>query len=392
MAVETVDLSSLTFWTSILQEKLEHEDLKVLQIIANDKFVGTNDNVNSDLRKIKIEYQVGGTETEMLEVFVKTPPESSFTGVRGAMSKVVKAFTKETFWYKYAQPYLSKKYPDLSDISPRCYFAASNYESMVDSKSRKWLPMLVWVLTEPKETGILLLDNVSFQAPNSSNEAGMKSIYVMRNKHCILSETQGLTVFKKLAHFHGSWLHWLNTAASDQDQINGLTANQIMTVMKPLPNMANGIMMMLKETVKQMAKLLQIEGKNHELIEKYVNYMKNHAKQDLIKALNHYKSSPLKTMIHGDFWSNNMLFADQDQSVCFVDFQVSSIQHPGLDIWYFLGISTDSQWRDEYLNQMLQVYYETLMTYYKRIPNVSEMSLDEFKKEVFSVRIYDRIC
>ncbi len=36
-------------------------------------------------------------------------------------------FVKEVFWFKHALPALAKLYPEISKISPVCFYASSNY-------------------------------------------------------------------------------------------------------------------------------------------------------------------------------------------------------------------------------------------------------------------------
>lgn len=85
-------------------------------------------------------------------------------------------------------------------------------------------------------------------------------------------------------------------------------------------------------------------------------------------------SGPLACIVHGDFWSNNMLFKyasnDKDTkegkcaipiAVKMVDFQIARISHPMSDILYFLYISTRSQLRKEKLQTWLKLYFCILL-------------------------------
>ena len=46
-------------------------------------------------------------------------------------------------------------------------------------------------------------------------------------------------------------------------------------------------------------------------------------------------------MCHGDVWSNNMMFGQDDDHVTLIDFQMIGSRHPAGDLWYFLTVNTD---------------------------------------------------
>lgn len=53
------------------------------------------------------------------------------------------------------------------------------------------------------------------------------------------------------------------------------------------------------------------------------------------------KLSRIVTVCHGDFWSNNILMTKDEDQVAFIDYQMLSLLHPALDIWYLLTVNTD---------------------------------------------------
>ena len=52
-------------------------------------------------------------------------------------------------------------------------------------------------------------------------------------------------------------------------------------------------------------------------------------------------TSKIVTVCHGDVWSNNMLFTEDEESVTLIDFQMLGRVHPALDLWYFLTVNSD---------------------------------------------------
>ncbi len=95
------------------------------------------------------------------------------------------------------------------------------------------------------------------------------------------------------------------------------------------------------------------------------------------------------TMIHGDFWSNNMMFAHDNEGnptdIKLIDFQMMGRGHPALDICYLLHINTDSEFRSKHLETVLREYYQVFSTYLDKDLN---MNFKIFEKEFQERRQY----
>ncbi len=87
------------------------------------------------------------------------------------------------------------------------------------------------------------------------------------------------------------------------------------------------------------------------------------SKVNIVETLE--SSGPLVCIVHGDYWNNNMLFKYEDGipvSLRMLDFQLSRIGHPLGDVTYFLYTSTLPKTRQEYLDDLLCHYFDTLTT------------------------------
>lgn len=66
--------------------------------------------------------------------------------------------------------------------------------------------------------------------------------------------------------------------------------------------------------------------------------------------------------MHGDTWCNNLLFKkdanDKPEAVMLVDFQLSRPGCPTADLVYLLYTSTTVEFRRQYLQDSLQLYYD----------------------------------
>ena len=101
-------------------------------------------------------------------------------------------------------------------------------------------------------------------------------------------------------------------------------------------------------------------------------------------------SGPLTCVMHGDSWSNNILFRYENEGstepleMLMVDWQLSRCGHPTLDPGYFLFMSTSSAFRRKYLDQLWIEYFATLKTGLKKLNidlDQENYSQEQFMKE-----------
>ena len=60
-----------------------------------------------------------------------------------------------------------------------------------------------------------------------------------------------------------------------------------------------------------------------------------------------------------------MMFSEDESEVVLLDFQLMGLCHPARDLWYFLSLATDADFRRAHLQQMLKDYFEVFSTYLK---------------------------
>uniref|UniRef100_A0A1L8DZE0 Putative ecdysteroid kinase n=1 Tax=Nyssomyia neivai TaxID=330878 RepID=A0A1L8DZE0_9DIPT len=74
--------------------------------------------------------------------------------------------------------------------------------------------------------------------------------------------------------------------------------------------------------------------------------------------------SGFNVLLHGDFWSNNMMFRYDGENnpvdVIFVDFQIPQWITPAIDIIYFIHSSMKEHLRFSKQNELVQLYYYSL--------------------------------
>lgn len=93
---------------------------------------------------------------------------------------------------------------------------------------------------------------------------------------------------------------------------------------------------------------------------------------------------PDAVIIHGDTWQNNTMFRrDNNQKpieVCFLDWQLSRLASPIIDITYFIFLSTTKELRDTHYNDFLKIYHQSLSAHIQRYIYFNLKFLMEFKQ------------
>ncbi|XP_020278272.1 uncharacterized protein LOC109851991 [Pseudomyrmex gracilis] len=154
------------------------------------------------------------------------------------------------------------------------------------------------------------------------------------------------------------------------------------------------------EILKQRSKCVEYDHKDFERmidemmkrIEKdpeigvYINRCKTAVMDSLTNGLwTAVPSEPWSTIIHADFWVNNILFhRDGDgrvDDVKFVDFQNYLFFSPLRELVFYIFSSTEV--RDDYIEELTDLYYETFLAVLKRMDCDTEL----FTRQKFSVNI-----
>ena len=79
------------------------------------------DHYMSTIETMKIEFD--GPKDPM-NIYIKSPMGNSLGKIS---NKLMKFFSRETFWYMEAYPALVSKYPEIKNLSPKCFMAWSTY-------------------------------------------------------------------------------------------------------------------------------------------------------------------------------------------------------------------------------------------------------------------------
>jgi len=303
---------------------------------------------------------VVGQKQRTFHFVIKSPPKASFIKM---MHKMTKPFLNEVTWYldllrqvslaeSCLPPPLNSPDLSLTNQCPVVYHAHSNYYSGEVANSCAGCPWFCWLPVRAAEEGILVMENVK------------KRGFVMFDKMRILPLDHFLLAMTNLAHFHGRWLayRWM----SEQGQL-GSEAWSLEQFKSALDTQKRPPKFVYKQllngTAKTVKRILELEGKE-DLIPNVRHFFSVTARRQLDRFMG---NELIDTCCHGDFWSNNIMFKyDEDGKVSgtiLVDFQLINYGHPAYDLMYLLYLSTDTQFRDQHMEQCLQHYWATLNQY-----------------------------
>ncbi|KAK5642417.1 hypothetical protein RI129_008584 [Pyrocoelia pectoralis] len=92
------------------------------------------------------------------------------------------------------------------------------------------------------------------------------------------------------------------------------------------------------------------------------------------------KADKYSVINHGDFQMRNMLFKYGDSSqphhptaLCMIDWQLSRLASPALDILFFLSVCSDKNLREHHYDNLIQEYHKSFSSFLKQLgsdPNV----------------------
>lgn len=344
-------------------------NVKITDDVSAYTCANVNDAMMSDLKNLTVTFELGDSgHKQSLPLFVKLPSEAPFVKFLMKMNRPV---TKETIYYTKVKDTLAAKHPVLKEIIPECYHGFTNYEKRLKATCcMKYCCLFCWWPAMKYEDGILILEDLE--------KTGFRSL----DKNEIPSFARVKSAFEALAHFSGSWLGYLNDPDKyDSERISKDEVDHLFRVNFPLFIMKKSY----EKSFESILKLMRNREEPQELMDKVENYGKNRAFPEIKRLLNEENESKFSTIIHGDFWLNNIMFNKEDESVKLIDFQMCAKRHPANDIWYFLYNSTDRAFRAEHADDLIKAYYRVFSGYFD---DHEGYSYEAFRKEVEEYRVF----
>lgn len=167
-----------------------------------------------------------------------------------------------------------------------------------------------------------------------------------------------LLVMKALGKFHA-----VSLALKDQDPqkfseiVNGLHEQHFRPGNNSdIANMFNNSAMTVIDAI--------TDDKDAHLLEAVLKLYERDQYDILIDCVNGNQNEPFSVVTHGDMWSNNSMFRNNNKNkpkkVSLIDWQMSRYASPILDITYYIFVSTTRELRGHNYNVYLKTYHESL--------------------------------
>ncbi|XP_066992697.2 uncharacterized protein [Anabrus simplex] len=335
----------------LLQEVLRNIHPAQEIIIVNKDIqlaVGKGENYLSIIYRVEVQYKRGNTgNIENHHLILKGYPDGDF--VRNLVNDMG-VFDRELSIYQSALPAIYK-------------FAEERFQCdqipYISSKSFK---------TSRPDT--IVLEDLKYQGFRMANRKVMLDL-----QHCY-------TVVRNLAHLHGmsGALHKHNPDILSQYDCVLFSRKNQQNIDKFLPTQTR----ILSKAIKTWSGFETYAAKLEKLIPTYT---------DKLVDICTPQPGGFHVLTHGDCWINNYLFkyssVGEPTDVRFVDFQLSFLGSPAMDLTYFLYSSSKNEVRASHLDEVLKMYHTQLCETLAALGCSTDVfSFQDLKNEMKRVAIY----
>ncbi|XP_067004320.2 uncharacterized protein [Anabrus simplex] len=204
----------------------------------------------------------------------------------------------------------------------------------------------------------------------------------MANRKAMLDLQHCYIVVRSLAHLHGmsGALHKHHPDILSQYDCVSFGRNNQQNLEKLLP----ARMKALTRSIKNWTGFETYAAKLEKLIPEYINTL-----VDICSP----QPGGFHVLTHGDCWINNYLFKyssmGEPTDVRFVDFQLSFLGSPAMDLTYFLYTSSQKEVKASHLDEVLKIYHTQLCETLAALGcNTDVFSFQDLKNEMKRVALY----
>lgn len=124
-----------------------------------------------------------------------------------------------------------------------------------------------------------------------------------------------------------------------------------------------------KDLLKRFITVLE-EEKRFDLIEKFNKVIGDDFAETILGLVSSEAAEPYSVICHGDLTVNNTMYSKDEQGkptgIQLFDWQFTRYSTPVIDLVLYLFCSTTKELRDEYYDEFLKIYYDSLSDLLKR--------------------------
>ncbi|KAF2366413.1 Protein of unknown function DUF227 [Trinorchestia longiramus] len=267
-----------------------------------------------ELLAVHVEYTLEGSAAT-LQMIAKLPPGDEMSR---AFVKEWALDMREIKFYTEVLPALETIIPDLP--LPICYYASFSQKS---------------------ESVLVLEDLTSKGFYTESLSKG-------------LTMAQGIAAVRALAKIHAASL--LYSAKHNVD------IRQKFPYLLSAAQASASFHSLVERGLPLLIKFLQRKSEHKTIRHMLQAYQEGSRMSDVIRKA-FQPSAKLNTMVHCDFWANNLLFAGEDQILCcLIDFQLVTYGSPAIDLALLLSTSFTPDVRRDSRQTLLSVYWSDFST------------------------------
>lgn len=335
------------FFISILINKLhiDPESFK-LKLVLLSPATDKNENfVSVDRAKIKIEMN----ESKMMktiDVIIKVLLSKSDEFKSLAM------FPRETLMYQFVLPAFEKIW------------------ATVAHESTRFAPTCLKIESEPYE--LIVLEDLQSQGYNVLNNING------------LNFEQSKLVLVQLAKFHAASAIFKDKRKLNETDSDLLNRKRSVIVREDDPIVKGSIAL-----VKAFKKALASYGGCQRYLDKISKWNMNKVISTFTDVAIPMQNG-FEVLNHGDLWTDNILFNDDQSDVKFVDFQLSFWAGPAADLSDFLITSVDDAAKVASFYDLIEIYHQSLLesleklNYVGIVPSLKELHFDLLDKGFYS--------
>lgn len=190
--------------------------------------------------------------------------------------------------------------------------------------------------------------------------------YEMRSRHQPLDYNHALLVMKEYGKLHALSFALRELKPEVFEKLAGNMEDDFFNTVEMTDQRRKGI---LERSERVLNALDPIRDK--EAFEKFNIYRKKmfEMARDVVRSK---VAGSYAVFGHGDGWINNLLFKYEDVNktqpieICFVDWQLSRLGSPALDLAYFLFVCTDGTLREQHYERLLKEYYASFKEFLEK--------------------------
>lgn len=293
------------------------------------------DNYLGIIAKVLIKGETKSGKKTTLNFIVKSAPRNE---VFRSLAPIRSAYDREIYIYSKVFPEFAKLQEERGILKPFQSFAKF-YKGILDDKNE------ALIMENMKELGFELFD-----------------------RHQTLNYSHVLLAMKEYGKFHA-----LSYALRDQkpDLFKELSNNTQESFFSNLENSEAFEQTIYEQSDRALKTLDPIKEKV--IYDKFKHFQERMF--EIVKEVVGSKPAGQYAVIgHGDSWMNNMLFKYGNSSsrqspsqICFLDWQLSRLASPALDLAYFIFVCTDKDLRDQHYEHLIQEYYDSLSSFLREL-------------------------